>query len=147
MNGFILSALCAFGYCGNWRVRWSKCNIFLIALTFLPAFLLAFVGLCSLWGHWTSNAKLYLLYRDPPLAELVLILLGLTGFWVISKAKHGAYYGPTWLVALILTVVSFGGWWWTEVLYDLYVIHSVPQLSASVPEPKGPEANGGVPSK
>jgi hypothetical protein len=77
----------------------------------------------------------------------VLILLGLTGFWVISKAKHGAYYGQTWLVALILTVVSFGGWWWTEVLYDLYVIHSVPQLSASVPEPKGPEANGGVPSK
>jgi len=60
------------------------------------------------------------------MAELVLIVLGGIGVWAISAAKHAAHYGPTCVVAAVLTVVSFGGWWWTEVLYDLHVIHSVP---------------------
>ena len=32
------------------------------------------------------------------------------------------------VAALVITLTCYGGWWWTEVLYDSQVIHSRPEL-------------------
>ena len=68
------------------------------------------------------------LYNDPPLAELVLILLGAVGLLVIFKAKKTTPYFRTALVAAIITTICLGAWWWTEIIYDLQVVHSQVEL-------------------
>jgi len=68
------------------------------------------------------------MYNHPPLAESVFLLLGLSGFVVIAKARQTASYVRTCLVAVVLTAISFGAWWWTEIMYDVEVIHSEPLL-------------------
>jgi hypothetical protein len=126
LNGIILVALCVFGFCGTLRARWSKRPV-LNLLTFAPAGAFVCYGTYSLFGHVLGN-NIHTFYSDPPLAELVLILLGGIGVWVVYRAKVARFYLPTAVVATILTVIAFGGWWWTEVMYDLQVIHSVPEL-------------------
>lgn len=154
LNGFILFALCSFGALGNRRAASS--SSILKVLMFLPAGAVVLCGAYSLWYHVHNAGTLYshsplaapvgapplaelmhkaelvhkadVFYVHPPLAELVLLLLGVVGFFVISKARREKFYVPTLLVAAILTLVSFGGWWWTEVMYDHQVIHSAPEL-------------------
>ena len=131
LNGLILFALCAFGSCGTLRARWSAHPV-LKGLTFLPAGLVAAYGLYSLIvNHFIHPSRS--IYADPPLAEAVLLLLGVGGLFVVSKAKEAAAYFRTCVVAAILTVVSFGAWWWTEVMYDIQVIHSHPRLGGEAP--------------
>jgi hypothetical protein len=50
------------------------------------------------------------------------------GLFASAKAVTALSYWRMCLVAAIITAVSFGGWWWTEVMYDLDVIHAQPQL-------------------
>jgi hypothetical protein len=61
------------------------------------------------------------------------VILGGVGLFVIAKARPEKFYSPTFAVAAILTVISFGGWWWTEIIYDLQVINSVPKLHDDAP--------------
>lgn len=136
-NGVILFALCLFGCLGNLRARLSQHRI-LKLLMLIPACLLAGYGMYSLWDHWTAKGDTR--YSDPPLAEVVLLMLGSVGIYVTLKAKAetARFYVRTSAVAAVLTVMSYGGWCWTEVMYDLQVIHSVPELPkapslASVP--------------
>jgi len=131
LNGLILFALCAFGSLGTLRARWGERRA-LKALTFAPAGLVAAYGLYSLiLNHYIHPSRS--IYADPPLAETVLLLLGVGGLVVVSKAKEAAAYFRTCVVAAILTVVSFGAWWWTEVMYDIQVIHSQPRLAGQAP--------------
>lgn len=128
LNGFILCALCLFGFCGNYRERWSRHRI-LSLVTFVPAGALTLYGFISILSHWNDKGLGALgAYRDPPLAEAVLLLLGVIGVFVTLKAAHATYYGPMCVVAAVLGFVAFGGWWWTEVMYDIHVIHAVPDL-------------------
>jgi hypothetical protein len=127
LNGMVLFVLCVFGISGNWSVRFSGRPL-LQFLTLSPAVIVAWYGAFSLVRHWKRN-DVHTHYSDPPLAELLILLLGLTGLvFVIFKAKTARFYLPTCLVAAAFAVVSYGGWWWTEVMYDLQVIHSVPVL-------------------
>jgi hypothetical protein len=126
-NGMILCALCVFGSCGTLRARWEG-HAFRKAFTFVPAILLAVYGIYSLLvNHVLHPAES--IYSDPPLAEIVLLLLGLGGLVVVSKATQTTSYFRTCIVAAVLSVISFGGWWWTEVMYDIQVIHSEPRLT------------------
>lgn len=129
-NGFILFVVCTFGIFGHFKVRWSHPS--LKAVTFLPAIILILLGVVRFWNHWQKNSDT--LYTDPPLAELVLFLLGAVGFFIVLQARDAKNHFPTWAMAAALTAVSFGGWWWTEVMYDLQVIHSVPELAPNVPD-------------
>jgi hypothetical protein len=124
-NGFLLFAVCAFGACGNLRARWSGHGL-LRWLTFAPAGFMAAWGCVTLWNklHETSHS----LYSHPPLADSIFILVGVTGFFVIARAEKPAAWLRLCLVAAIVTLASFAGWWWTEIMYDLQVIHSQPQL-------------------
>jgi hypothetical protein len=124
-NGFLLFAVCAFGACGDLRTRWSG-HGFLRLLAFAPAGFMAAWGCVALWNqlHKTSHS----LYSHPPLADSIFILVGVTGFFVIARAERPAAWFRLCLVAAIVTLASFAGWWWTEIMYDLQVIHSQPQL-------------------
>lgn len=124
-NGFILFAVSLFGCCGNLRARWSG-RPFLGALTFLPAGIITLLSIIQATVHWRSAGES--VYSDPPLTEFVFLLLGLTGLFVISKAEVATTYFRIFIVATVVTLISYGGWWWTEVMYDLQVIHSLPEL-------------------
>jgi hypothetical protein len=56
-------------------------------------------------------------------------MLGLLGVLIVFKADKIRPYFRTCILAAVVTLISFGGWWWTEILYDTQVIHSKPTLS------------------
>jgi hypothetical protein len=139
-NGFILFLLCVFGSCGTLREHWSGHPI-LRNVTFLPAAAVAVFALYKSWAHFQNATASR--YSDPPLAELVILLLAGVGFFATSNAEKGMSYFRICILASIVTAISFGGWWWTEVMYDLQVIHSLPQLKPTatqedaIGQPKG----------
>jgi hypothetical protein len=157
-NGFLLFALSAFGLLGSWRLRWATSKRWGSFLLLLPACLVVLFALESTWHHWshivekveaahtTESATddspragtesshstvetLGRLYVDPPLAEFVVLLIGIAGIVVTLRAEQATPYLRICTVAAVLTLISFGGWWWTEVMYDREVIHSQPILA------------------
>jgi hypothetical protein len=142
-NGFVLLVTCAIGCCANVRVRAASSRPRRL-LAFLPAAAMLGFGIFTLRGHYrhmqsaakylyhsrvpTFSQTLDVLYNDPPLAEFVLILLGAVGLLVIFKAKKTTPYLRTGIVAAIVTTVCLGSWWWTEIMYDLQVVHSQVEL-------------------
>jgi hypothetical protein len=108
-----------------------KEHYFLEKSVFLFPLALTVYGAYSFYRHWTDINDRY--YTDPPLAEFVLLLLGAAGFLIVLREEETGHQISTCLIAVVLTLISFGGWWWTEVMYDLQVIHSVPVLG-SAPE-------------
>lgn len=77
-------------------------------------------------GAQVSIANSYEGHRDPPLAEAVMILLGIGGLCVRLTDDNPRLYRNVCLIALVLTLIAYGSWWWTEVLYNGQVIHSNP---------------------
>ena len=129
-NGFILFLLSIFGICGVFRARLSKHNV-AKQIALLPASTVAVFVLYKLWTHWQGAIQHR--YSDPPLAELVIFLVTGVGFFLTLKADAAVPYFRICILAAIVTSVSFGGWWWTEVMYDLQVIHSLPELRNQSP--------------
>jgi hypothetical protein len=125
LNGLLLSILCAFGLCADWRKRFDDSRW--KWLTFLPM-LVAFVGgVFALHNHIAYNLGHNL--SEPPIVESALILLGLVGPLVVSRQEQPRFYFNGCLVGLTLYVIAYGGWWWTEVMYDQLVLHSFYMLS------------------
>jgi hypothetical protein len=138
VNGFVVLALCGFGCLGSLRAGLSR-HRFWRLLVLLPACVFIVGGFGWMLHHW-SAPEIYTRYSDPPLVELGLFLLGLVGLCATLKAKAGSVRSQlyTGAVAAVLTVITFGGWWWTEVMYDLHVIHAIPGLqepAISAPKP------------
>lgn len=69
---------------------------------------------------------------DPPLAEALLVLLGVGGLCLRPSSDSPRLFRNVCLMALVLTLIGYGSWWWTEVLYDQQVIHSVPNNIQSI---------------
>lgn len=157
LNGMILLALCIFGLFGTLDARLAKRPTLRFLKFLIPVELVA-AGLCSCVEHHIK-LRSQSIYIDLPLAESVLILLGLGGFVAVSavskqetskprfmstnpillpQSGHGPLeetpYTRVLVVAFVLTVVSFGSWWCTEVMYDLQVINSRPALKWSPPD-------------
>ena len=98
---------------------------------YVPAWVVILVSLDWLYEHLhglglTNNRNAF--YSRPPLTEFVFLLLGLVGILVVSNANKVAPYFRTFVLAAVVTLISFGGWWWTEIMYDNQVIHSKPTL-------------------
>lgn len=127
-NGFILFSLALFGMMGQLKERWSK-HRGLVLLTFLPAALAAALALNSLRRHWYHGA--HGIYSDPPLAEIVILLVSVVGLCLACRPELKMPYRQICVIAAIVMVVTFGGWWWTEVMYDLQVIHSNAEMKES----------------
>ena len=132
-NAFILFALALFGGVGQLKKRWENHRA-LKPLFFLPSLAAIIYALRSLWMHWFLGANSH--YSDPPLAEIVILLLAAIGLLVAwrpegSKPGKEMPYVRICCIAWVLMVVAFGGWWWTEVMYDRQVIHSLAEMSES----------------
>jgi hypothetical protein len=119
LNGIILLSLCAFGLCAERRKElrgiW-KAATFLPALSFLLAGVLLVIF--SIRADYAEHS-----YSDPPLAEAVLTSLGLTGLVVRPANGHSRLYLRGMSAGFVFTLILYGAWWWTEVLYDQSVIH------------------------
>ena len=152
-NGCMLSVVCLFGCCGNWKVRLEKVH-WLKWFAFLPPGFLLLWGIHSLTGHFTKVTshepglgvthnlfrwKLFVpatFYYDPPMAETVLILLGGLGLFVVGRAAQTATaYLRTCVVAALVTSICYGSWWWTEVMYDDQLVHSQIEFLHPAPAP------------
>ena len=144
-NAVILFCLALFGGVGQLKKRWAI-NLPSRPLFFLPALFTIIGALISLRNHWYVNPNSH--YSDPPLAEIVMILLGVIGLlvaWKPEGSKPGKEmpYFRICCIALVWLVVSFGGWWWTEVMYDHQVIHSLAEISeAEEPKPNADQTTG-----
>ena len=124
LNFAVLLVLACFGLSGQWRT--SEHPIRVLA-SYLPALAILAAGVGTLVRHVAGGAGET--FHDPPLAEIVLILLGLVGFAVTNRCELAARWFTNGLVAGVpLTVVAYCAWWWTEVLYDQQIIHSLPNL-------------------
>jgi hypothetical protein len=130
MNGFLLFIFCIFGYCAEGRRGLTWRNI-RKPLSYLPAWGLVLYGCLSVGVHLGKYGRLS--YSNPPLAELVLVVTGTVGLLVTSHEGHSRFYRNAWLLALVVSVIAYGGWWWTEVIYDQQVIHSFHTLPSIGP--------------
>jgi hypothetical protein len=129
-NGFVLLVVCAFGICGNLKVRWSGRPVVKFA-AYLPA--CAMILASCYWFHVHLGGKAFAhdpnaIYNHPPLTEFVFLLLGLLGALIVFKAREIRPHFRTFVLAAVVTLISFGGWWWTEIMYDTLVIHSWPTM-------------------
>jgi hypothetical protein len=122
LNGMVLFTLCLFGFCASFRRqpwRWRELRTYAI-----PVALVVYGGYC-IWLHFhrlqAGNSHAY---HDPPLAEGVIVFLGMAGLLaraqVESRWRHFLGCG----LSLALTLIAYGAWWGTEVLYNQIIIHS-----------------------
>jgi hypothetical protein len=107
-NGLLTFMLCLFGLCARScrRLVWL-----VIPLT------TAGLGFGFLFSHIHG-------LDDPPFMEFTCVVLGLAGGYVWWKGAPEGKYVAGSLLSLLAFVVSFLGWWWTEVLYDQQVMYS-----------------------
>jgi len=121
LNGLIATVLCLFGFCARDRQWcWKK----LLALA-LPLVLLG-VALCAMFRHLREHWSVSKLLEAPPMMELVLIAIALAGVWVVWVSAKGVperCYGRWSIFSLLLTLLAFSGWWFTEILYDRTVVY------------------------
>jgi hypothetical protein len=108
-NALLTFMLCLFGLGGRPSLRdvWW-------AIPLIPA------G----FGFWFLHIHAHPL-TDPPLMEIILIVLGLVGGYALWKgAPEGKYVVGSLLLSLLALVIAFLGWWWSELLYDQQVFYS-----------------------
>ena len=130
LNGLALAIFSAFGICACYRANYR--DPFKRALSYVPAVIFLAYGVLSVFSHFSEIGapfKMNTLYRTPPLAAVVLVLFAVAGFAVCcrTKAEDARLFRNVWVLSLMLSVLAYGGWWWTEVMYDELVIHSTLQ--------------------
>jgi hypothetical protein len=118
-SALLSSLLCLFGWGST---KWPRSVWAGIA----PVLVLIFAGV-SLYHH-ISESKRGFRFDDPPLMEFVLLLAGLVGAWTVFHVPKPRRFGTWALVALLLGMVAYGGWWWSQVTYHEHVIHSFAAL-------------------
>lgn len=144
LNGGILFMLSWFGLCALYRARLpaGKPGIARLWASYAPAVACLLIGLWELSQHFAhlveprahrlaagaiaSIVNPYEIHRDPPLAEILLVLLGVGGLCLRLTHDNPRLFRNVCLMAGVLTLIAYGSWWWTEVLYDQQVIHSFP---------------------
>ena len=119
-SALLCSLLCLLGWSST---KWPKSIWAAVA----PLLILTFAGF-SLFHH-ISDSKKGFRFDDPPLMEFVLLLVGLVGAWtVFHPPKTARRFGSWALAALLLGMVTYGGWWWAQVNYLEHVIHTFAAL-------------------
>jgi hypothetical protein len=130
LNSFVFAVLCAFGIVAEYRERKPEGNNLKKYLTYLPPLAVIALGLKLLWEHAGHVSASYSIYSHPPTMEAVVILLGVVGFFMVAPEDDRKLYKSGLLLALILGVLGYLGWWLTEVLYDQYVFHAMYSVAA-----------------
>ena len=142
LNGAILFTLSWFGLCALYRAKPSagKLRILLKGASYTPAAACLLLGAWKMAQHFShideSTRRFpnpYEWHIDPPLAEASMILLGIGGLCLRHTDDSPRLFRNVCLIAAVLTVVGYGSWWWSEVLYNQQVIHSFPTNIRSSP--------------
>jgi hypothetical protein len=156
LNGAILFTLSWFGLCALYRARApeGKLRILRKCGSYVPAVVCLLLGVWEMrqhFAHLDAPAKAdtvqtgaptpnlptpnpYEGHRDPPLAEAVMVLLGVGGLCLRLTDDNPRLFRNVCLMAGVLTLIAYGSWWWTEVVYDQQVIHSFPTNIQSSPK-------------
>jgi hypothetical protein len=119
-DGFVFCALCVFGWCANQPIRraWIMPALFFVE------------GITTTAKHLLHHRGDY---ADPPFMEFAFFTLGVVGLllvWRRSAPKRS--YGRYGLLAALLSLIAYFGWWWSEVLYDQEVLHTFAALSGGL---------------
>jgi len=113
-DGVIVTLLCLFGACARWG-RWGRGALVVVAVGILGWAIDATVD--HLRGH------LHRMAGSPPLMELVLLAIAISGFAVAWKGVRERSYFCGLMFSALLTGVAFLGWWYSEVLYTKTVLY------------------------
>jgi hypothetical protein len=135
-SAFALMALCGFAWCGRfsnnptvigWKLFLGQQSRRLAALT-LSSVIIGVAGR----GLWRDIPKLAT--GNMPIAELVLLILGGFGWYVLIWGTRSRlrFHGSGFIFALCFTVLCYTGYGCTERSYDLEVLYSY-QALAPVP--------------
>jgi hypothetical protein len=133
LNGIILSTLCLFGFCASFRSgsarnrSGSLRNWRTFGVTHAAPVALILYGGFAIRHHFSELGGDHV-FRDPPLAEVLMVLMGIGGLLAKAGEDSRLKYATGWGLSLALTIIAYGAWWWTEVIYNQGVIHSYPTL-------------------
>jgi len=126
LNGMVLSSLCFFGFCASFRPGSQSWRNF--GWTHAAAVALVLYGGYTLFSHFHNFSGDPDSFRDPPLAEGLMVLVGIAGLLARASADSRWKYAHGCGLSFALTMVAYGAWWWTEVMYNQGVIHAFPTL-------------------
>lgn len=126
LNGMVLSTLCFFGFCVSFRSGSRNWRNF--GLTHAAAVALMLYGGYSVYSHFHNLGSEPDSFRDPPLAEALMILVGMAGLLAKARVDSRWKYARGCGLSFALTIMAYGAWWWTEVMYNQGVIHAYPTL-------------------
>lgn len=141
-SGFALSLLCVFAWCSTWRnggqaatpQSWLRRSI-RQGTANLPGMLIIFWALSNLKKDWPRHS-----IDDPPIMELVLLILGIFGLCVTARRIPViASLGGKIIFVSFLTVLSYGGYISTEPIYVHDVMDSYAAM-ISLPPSSGPHS-------
>jgi hypothetical protein len=131
-SGFVLLLILIFaffarvnGLLSDWR---RPLRGILLAALFA---IFAFVNGC----HDVANRNIY----DIPILEGLLLTITIFGLYLVFKPAKTQFFRKKryMLLALFFTGLAYGGWMWSEILYDQIVINSYAVLQ-STPETQKP---------
>jgi hypothetical protein len=126
LNGMVLSALCFFGFCASFRRGPDNWRNF--GSTRAAAVALTLYGLYCVYRHFQGMGGDPDSFRDPPLVEGLMVLVGIAGLLARSQVESRWKYAHACGLSLALAIMAYRAWWWTEVMYNQGVIHAYPTL-------------------
>jgi hypothetical protein len=120
--------LCGFAWCGRFSkdpamVGW-KIFLWQEACRWTAFVVAASMALLAGWGLWTSSH--YLATGNMPIAELVLLLLGSFGLYVLIWGARSRlkFHGLAFVFASCFAVLCYTGYGCTERSYDQEVYYT-----------------------
>lgn len=97
------------------------------------------IGL-ALWFTWFSGANAYDDLKNSVIFDVPILetFLGLTtifgGFWVLKGVPYRSFLnGRAVLLTVFITLLAYGGWMWSEVIYDQQIIDAFAILQKGSP--------------
>jgi hypothetical protein len=106
LNGMMLTTLCLLGLCASYRHGSSHWLSF--GSTYVPAIALLVYGVFTLVLHFQHFRSDPDLYRDPPLAEGLMVIMGLAGLAATAPPESRLKYAHGCGVSFALTIVAYG---------------------------------------
>ena len=94
----------------------------------------------ALWFTWFSGANAYDDLKNSVIFDVPILetFLGCTtifgGFWVIKGVPYRSFLNKRVVfLTVFITLLAYGGWMWSEVIYDQQIINAFAILQKSSP--------------
>jgi hypothetical protein len=134
-SGFVLLLICVFAYFAPLSEQTVKWPWRVVGLSLCGIFML--VAVCN----GLEDLHKFTIF-DIPILEAILFLVAVFGIYLsVYGVQTHAFRSPLFLFALgFFAVLVYGGWLWSEVIYDQQVINSFAVLEAPVKPTGGGQA-------